>query len=166
MILDEPTASLTEPERESLFTIIRNLRGRGLGIIFISHFIDEVYAIADRAVVLRDGHHVGGGPVATLPRTKLEEMMVGRAIQTQTIEIPPPSDQVALKVEGLTAEPNVYDISFELRQGEILGLSGLMGAGRTELVEAIYGIDRFVAYYDSMAGGSSAILARDSRASE
>ncbi len=140
LILDEPTASLTEPERESLFTIIRNLRERGLGIIFISHFIDEVYEIADLAVVLRDGHHVGGGPVATLPRMKLEELMVGRSIQTRTVKTETPSDKVALKVEELTSESNFYDISFELRQGEILGLSGLMGAGRTELVESIYGL--------------------------
>jgi ABC-type sugar transport system ATPase subunit len=140
LILDEPTASLTEPERESLFTIIRSLRERGLGIIFISHFIDEVYEIADIAVVLRDGHHVGGGPVATLPRMQLEELMVGRSIQTRTIDTETPSDKVALKVEGLTSETNFYDISFELQQGEILGLSGLMGAGRTELVESIYGL--------------------------
>ena len=140
LILDEPTASLTEPERESLFQIIRNLRERGLGIIFISHFIDEVYEIADRAVVLRDGHYVGGGPVATLPRAKLEELMVGRAIQTRRIETEPPSDKVALKIEGLTSAANFYDISFELQQGEILGLSGLMGSGRTEVVESIYGL--------------------------
>lgn len=77
LILDEPTASLTEPERDRLFNVIRRLRQHGLGIIFISHFIDEVYVIADRAVVLRDGRHVGGGSVENLPRNKLEELIVG-----------------------------------------------------------------------------------------
>lgn len=140
LILDEPTASLSQPERERLFQVIRRLRERGLGIIYISHFIDEIYEIADTAVVLRDGHHVGGGPVAELPRPKLEELMVGRPIAERKEEIGAPSPEVALKVEGLTAEPWFRDISFELHKGEILGLSGLMGAGRTELVEAIYGL--------------------------
>ncbi|MGQ9566705.1 MAG: sugar ABC transporter ATP-binding protein [Anaerolineae bacterium] len=140
LILDEPTASLSQPERERLFQVIRRLRERGLGIIYISHFIDEVYEIADTAVVLRDGHHVGGGPVAELPRAKLEELMVGRPIAERREEVGAPGQEVALKVEGFTAEPWFRDISFELRKGEILGLSGLMGAGRTELVEAIYGL--------------------------
>lgn len=140
LILDEPTTSLTEPERNSLFRIIRSLRDRGLGIIFISHFIDEVYEIADLAVVLRDGHHVGGGPVAALPRAKLEEMMVGRSIQTRHIELNEPKQHVALQVEDLSSEAHFSNLSFTLKQGEILGLSGLMGAGRTELVEAIYGL--------------------------
>ncbi|MBC7224382.1 MAG: sugar ABC transporter ATP-binding protein, partial [Anaerolineae bacterium] len=142
LILDEPTASLSQPERERLFQVIRRLRERGLGMIYISHFIDEVYEIADTAVVLRDGHHVGGGPVAELPRARLEELMVGRPIAERKEEIGAPSSDVALKVEGFTAEPWFRDISFELRRGEILGLSGLMGAGRTELVESIYGLRR------------------------
>ena len=140
LILDEPTASLTEPERDRLFNVIRRLRQHGLGIIFISHFIDEVYVIADRAVVLRDGRYVGGGSVENLPRNKLEELIVGRPFEERKIDIGTKAEEVVLKVEGLTLSPYFYNISFELKRGEILGLSGLMGAGRTELVEAIYGL--------------------------
>jgi len=140
LILDEPTTSLTEPERNKLFNVIRRLRQHGLGIIFISHFIDEVYEIADRAVVLRDGHHVGGGLVKNLPRNKLEELIVGRPFEERRIDIGTIDRKVVLKVEGLTLSPYFCNISFELKRGEILGLSGLMGAGRTELVEAIYGL--------------------------
>jgi len=140
LILDEPTTSLSEPERERLFQVIQRLREMGLGIIYISHFIDEVYEIADTAVVLRDGHHVGGGPVAHLPKAKLEELMVGRPITELKKEIGTPSDAVMLRVEGFTSEPFFRNISFELHQGEILALFGLMGAGRTELVESIYGL--------------------------
>ncbi|GAH42215.1 unnamed protein product, partial [marine sediment metagenome] len=140
LILDEPTTSLTKPERDRLFNVIRRLRQHGLGIIFISHFIDEVYEIADRAVVLRDGRHVGGGSVENLPRNKLEELIVGRPFEERRIDIGTKVEEVVLKVEGLTLSPYFYNISFELKRGEILGLSGLMGAGRTELVEAIYGL--------------------------
>lgn len=140
LILDEPTASLTEPERERLFDVIRRLRERGLGMIFISHFIDEVYEIADSVVVLRDGHRVGGRPVAEMPRRELEELMVGRPVSELNVEIGLPGDEVVLRVEGLSSEPDFADVSFDLHSGEILGLHGLMGAGRTELVEAIYGL--------------------------
>lgn len=140
LILDEPTASLTEPERELLFNVIERLRQRGLGMIFISHFIEEVYRVADYIVVLRDGEHVGGGPAKDLPRAQLEELMVGRPIVERSMDIGTPQKKVAMKVSNLSAPPQVKGISFELRQGEILGLSGLMGAGRTELVEAIYGL--------------------------
>ncbi len=140
LILDEPTASLTEPERERFFGVIRRLRERSLGIIFISHFIDEVYEIADTIVVLRDGYRVGGGPAAELPRRELEELMVGRPVSDLNVDIRTPGDDVVLRVEGLSSPPSLTDISFELHRGEILGLHGLMGAGRTELVEAIYGL--------------------------
>lgn len=140
LILDEPTASLTRPERERLFEIIRRLRDRGLGIIYISHFMDEVYEIGDYVVVLRDGQHVGSGAVSEVPRRELEKMMVGRPIADREEEVGEPSDEVMLCIEGFTAEPHFRDVSLELNKGEILGLSGLMGAGRTELVEAIYGL--------------------------
>jgi ABC-type sugar transport system ATPase subunit len=140
LILDEPTASLTEPERERLFGVIRRLRERGLGMIFISHFIDEVYEIADRVVVLRDGHHVGGSLVSDMPRRELEQLMVGRPVSELDVDIGTPGDDVVLRVESLSSEPSLVDVSLELHSGEILGLHGLMGAGRTELVEAIYGL--------------------------
>jgi ABC-type sugar transport system ATPase subunit len=140
LILDEPTASLTEPERERLFAVIRTLRERGLGIIFISHFIDEVYEIADAIAVLRDGRCVAQRPSATLPRRELEELMVGRPVSERQLDIGIPGTDIALRVEHLTSEPAFTDVSFELHQGEILGWSGLMGAGRTEVVEAVYGL--------------------------
>ncbi len=140
LILDEPTASLTEPERDRLFEVIRRLRQRGLGIIFISHFIEEVYEVADYIVVLRDGHRVGGRPASEMSRRELEELMVGRVVSEGEVDTGVPTDAVILKVEHLSSPPKVADVSFEVRQGEILGLSGLMGAGRTEVVEAIYGL--------------------------
>jgi len=143
LILDEPTTSLTEPERDRLFNVMRKLRQRGLGIIFISHFIDDVYLIADRTVVLRDGRRVGGGSVENLPRNKLEELLVGRPFEKRKIDIGTKVEEVVLKVEGLSLFPYFYNISFELKRGEILGLFGLIGAGSTELVEAIYGLRPF-----------------------
>jgi len=140
LILDEPTASLTEPERERLFGVIRRLRERGLGMIFISHFIDEVYEIADYIVVLRDGYRVDGRPASELPRRELEELMVGRPVSERKADTGMPTDEVALRVENLSSGPDFTDVSLEVRRGEIVGLAGLMGAGRTELVEAIYGL--------------------------
>jgi ABC-type sugar transport system ATPase subunit len=140
LILDEPTTSLTNPERELLFSIIRKLKQSGLAIIFISHFIEEVYDIADQAIVLRDGHYVGGGTVADLPRRRLEELMVGRPIEDRKTDTGTPGAEIVLKVEDLASDEDVKGVSFELHKGEILGLSGLMGAGRTELVEAIFGL--------------------------
>ena len=140
LILDEPTASLTKPERDRLFDVISRLRERGLGMIFITHFIDEVYEIADTVVVLRDGRRVGGRPTAELPRRELEELMVGRPITERKVDMGMPTDDVVLQVENLSSDSAFADISFELRRGEILGLAGLMGAGRTALVEAIYGL--------------------------
>lgn len=140
LILDEPTASLSAPERERLFTVVRELRDRGLAIMFISHFLDEVYAIADRIVVLRDGRHVATAEAANLPRAELEALMVGRPISERRRELGEPASEVVLSVNRLTAEPYFRDVSFTVRKGEIMGVAGLMGAGRTEMVEAIYGL--------------------------
>jgi ABC-type sugar transport system ATPase subunit len=140
LILDEPTASLSGPERERLFGVVRKLRWRDLGIVFISHFVDEVYEIADRIVVLRDGHQVAVSRAADLPRRRLEELMVGRPLSELQVETGAPASEAALRVEQFSVPPVLEGISFEVRRGEILGLSGLMGAGRTELVEAIYGL--------------------------
>lgn len=140
LILDEPTTSLTKPERERLFDVIMRLRDRGLGIVFISHFIEEVYQVANKVVVLRDGRYVGGGEVSKIPRRMLEELMVGRSMTTNHVQIGQPSEQIVLKVEGISADSKVKGISFDLHRGEVLGLCGLMGAGRTELVETIFGL--------------------------
>ena len=140
LILDEPTTSLTKPERDSLFRIIRRLKSTGIGIVFISHFIDEVFEIADKVVVLRDGHHVGGGDIREISRKQLEELMVGRSIDDRRIDIGTPSSEIILKVENISYKTKVKNVNFELHKGEVLGFSGLMGAGRTELVESIFGL--------------------------
>ena len=139
LILDEPTTSLTAPEREKLFAIMDKLRARGVAILFISHFMEEVYRMSDKFIVLRDGVQVGQGLIKDVPRKDLEEMMVGRTIESLQIDIGTPKDQVALEVEHLSSY-DFHDVSLSVKKGEILGIAGLMGAGRTEVAEAIFGI--------------------------
>lgn len=139
LILDEPTASLTAPERNKLFEIMRTLKHRNVGMIFITHFIDEIYAISDKIVVLRNGMHVGGGQTSDLPRQTVEELLVGHEMKAQKYELPPVQKDIALKVEGFCSD-RFHDLSFEVHRGEILGIAGLMGAGRTEIIETIYGL--------------------------
>lgn len=139
IILDEPTTSLTKPEREKLFTLMNRLKARGVAIIFITHFMDEIYEMSDKYIVLRDGKQIGTGYLKDTPRKVLEEMMVGRAISESVIDIGTPTSIEAIRVNKLSA----YDfdnISFSVNKGEILGIAGLMGAGRTEVAEAIFGI--------------------------
>ena len=139
LILDEPTTSLTSTEREKLFSIMDILRKKGVAIIFISHFMDEVMRMGDKYIVLRDGFQVGTGIIAEIERLALEELMVGRTIGEMVMDIGTPRDEDALRVENL-ASYDFTDVSFTVRKGEILGLSGLIGAGRTEVVEAIMGL--------------------------
>ncbi len=139
LILDEPTTSLTAPEREKLFIIMERLKERGVAIIFISHFMDEIYKMGDKYIVLRDGHQVGSGFLKDVPRNDLEEMMVGRTIGESQIDLKPPQEVDAIRVENLSSY-DFHDVSFTVKKGEILGIAGLVGAGRTELVEAIFGI--------------------------
>ncbi len=139
LILDEPTTSLTAVEREKLFAIIDKLKARGVAIIFISHFMEEIYRVCDKFIVLRDGKQVGGGYLAQVPQRQLEEMMVGRTIEDSKIDLSPPGTKEALRMEGLTAV-DFDGVDFMVNKGEILGISGLMGAGRTEIAEAIFGL--------------------------
>ncbi len=139
LVLDEPTASLTAPERKKLFDVMRNLKKNGIGMMFITHFIDEVYEICDKVVVLRNGVHVGGGLISEVPRNKLEELMVGRSMEGIRFDIGAPSCETVLTVSDFSSD-RFNDINFKIMKGEILGIAGLMGAGRTELVESIYGI--------------------------
>ncbi|WP_461205291.1 sugar ABC transporter ATP-binding protein [Clostridium sp. DL1XJH146] len=141
LILDEPTTSLTAPEREKLFVIMDRLKKKGISIIFISHFMDEIYRVSDKYIVLRDGKQVGQGYLKDVPRNKLEEMMVGRTIGESNIEIGKPREEGAIRVENLSSY-DFHDISFSVKKGEILGIAGLMGAGRTEVIEAIFGITK------------------------
>ena len=143
IIFDEPSAALTETEIEELFKIIRDLRKRNLGVVYISHRMDEIKVITDRVTVMRDGTYVGTLITEECTKDDIIHMMVGRVIyeDPKTESTVAPDAPVVLKVEHLNAGKMVQDVSFELRKGEILGFSGLMGAGRTETARAIFGAD-------------------------
>lgn len=139
IIMDEPTSAISEREVEALFAVIGDLRQRGVTVIYISHKMDEIFRIADAVTVLRDGRHIASRPCCELDAQKLISLMVGRDLA------PPPAarggrGEPALEVRGLTQPGRFHDVSFTLHRGEILGLAGLMGAGRTDLVSAIYGL--------------------------
>lgn len=141
VIMDEPTASLTCREQEKLHGIVRELRAAGAGIVYISHRLEEIFALADRVTVLRDGESVGTRDVAGVTEPELIRLMVGREVAlTERVAGPAPGP-VRLAVEKLAcAASGVRDVSFELRAGEILGLAGLVGAGRTELARTLFGL--------------------------
>lgn len=143
IVFDEPSAALTEAEIEELFKIIRDLRDKGLGIVYISHRMDEIKVITDRVTVMRDGTYVGTLITKECTKDDIINMMVGRVIyeDPKTESKVPEDAPVVLKVEHLNAGKIVQDVSFELRKGEILGFSGLMGAGRTETARALFGAD-------------------------
>lgn len=143
LIMDEPTAALNDTEIDELFTIIRRLKSEGVGIIYISHKMDELKRIADRVTVMRDGAYVGTVPAAETDISQIIAMMVGREITTDFATIPDLDQaEIALKVDDLCRGKEVQNVSFQLRKGEILGFAGLMGAGRTEVARAIFGADR------------------------
>lgn len=141
IVMDEPSAALTPNEVERLFAIIRDLRSKGIGVIYISHRLDEIFEIADRITVLRDGQHVGDAMVHEIDRQKMIEMMVGREIQREFPKAINPIGQPRLVASGLTRAKDVRDVSFAVRRGEILGFTGLVGAGRTEVARLIFGAD-------------------------
>jgi len=140
--MDEPTSAITEKEVEHLFTIIRALKREGKSIIYITHKMDEVFQIADEVTVLRDGKHVASHPVTELTRDKLISMMVGRELTNLFPKLDTKIGDVVLDVRHLTRGDVVKDVSFQLRQREILGIAGLMGAGRTEVLETVFGVAR------------------------
>ena len=138
IIMDEPTDALTDKETESLFKVINELRDQGCGIVYISHRLKEIFEICDDITVLRDGKFIGECEVKDTNEDGLIEMMVGRKLEEQYPRIDVKHGDVCLEVIGLTGS-GVHDINFTLQRGEILGVSGLMGAGRTELMKVIYG---------------------------
>lgn len=140
LILDEPTASLSLHEVERLFTIVRHTRDRGVAVLFVSHRLEEVFALCERATVLRDGRHVITARTSELTTGDLVRHMVGREVSLFPNAATPPGD-VLLEVDGLTRTGLFQDISFSLRAGEIVGLAGLVGAGRTEVARVLFGID-------------------------
>ncbi len=150
IIFDEPTAPLSPHESERLFEIIRGLAARGRGLIFVSHRLEEIFAVADRVTVLREGKVVSGGvPTATLTQGELVRLMVGRELSDiYSSHAQTPGAQTrdtVLKVQHLCCPPQVRDVSFQVKQGEILGLAGLVGAGRSETLETIFGLRRSTA---------------------
>ena len=141
LVMDEPTAALTHNEVEALFRVVRDLRARGLGIIYISHRLDEIFEITDRVTVLRDGETVGTRTRDNLTRPDLIEMMVGRKMDQEFPPRTPKIGPVKLEVKNLGREGVVKNISFNVRAGEIVALVGLMGAGRTETARLLFGAD-------------------------
>lgn len=153
LIMDEPTSSLTESETQQLFRVIHELRAAGVGIIYISHRLDEMVGIVDRVTVLRDGRHIFTGDFANTTIDEIVVHMVGRSLEDK---FPPrcstPTEDVLLSVEGLRRDGVFGPVSFTLRRGEILGFAGLMGAGRTEVARAVFGADRHDAGTVSLGG--------------
>lgn len=142
LIMDEPTASLTESEIEDLFAIIRRLRSEGVGIIYISHRMEELKQISDRITVMRDGKYIDTLPAEGTDISTIIHLMVGRTIYEDSPHVPENGDQpVVLEVKNLNRGKEIKDVSFHLKKGEILGFAGLMGAGRTEVARAIFGAD-------------------------
>ncbi|MBN1903390.1 sugar ABC transporter ATP-binding protein, partial [Candidatus Sumerlaeota bacterium] len=141
LVMDEPSATLTSQEVRQLFAIIRDLKSRGIGVIYISHRLEEVFEIADRVMVMRDGRHIGTKPVKDLTRELLIEMMVGRKIENEFPKAPAAIGAERLIVKNFSREGAVKNISFSIHSGEILGIAGLVGAGRTELARLVFGAD-------------------------
>jgi len=141
LILDEPTAALTDPETEQLFGNIRRLQNEGVGIIYVSHRMDEIRRIADRITVMRDGRAVATFDAGEATPEELVRKMVGHDLPERKAAIERPIKEIALRVRNLRAGERVRDVSFEVRRGEILGIAGLIGSGRTETLRAIFGAD-------------------------
>ncbi len=142
LIMDEPTAVLTSEEVDRLFRIVRRLRDDGVGIVFITHHLEEIAALGDRVTVLRDGRSIDQVPAST-PEGELVRLMVGRSIEQQYPRQRPETGEPLLSVRGLTRGGVFHDVSFEVRAGEVVGLAGLVGAGRTEIARAVFGADPY-----------------------
>lgn len=148
LILDEPTSSLDRPEVETLFSVIRSLKQRGIGIILITHFLDQVYEIADRITILRNGQKVGEHRANELPKVQLITQMLGKELTHETdnntarAQASRTTEQPYLKVQGFGRQGMVEPFDLEIRRGEIVGLAGLLGSGRTEVAHLIFGIEQ------------------------
>ena len=141
LVMDEPSAALTPKEVAGLFRIVRDLQSHGIAIIYISHRLDEVFEIADRVMVLRDGQHIGTRPISEIDRNTLIEMMVGRSVENEFPKEHQELGGTRLEVKNLLAN-KVNDVSFSVRAGEVLGFTGLVGAGRTETMRLVFGADK------------------------
>jgi len=157
LIFDEPTSSLDKEEAERLFEVIRRLKSEGMAIIFITHFLDQVYEISDRITVLRNGELVGEYPVKDLPQIDLVTKMIGKEFDQMTSlkkAVPKEDCQVIIEAEKISVDASVQDVDLTLREGEILGFAGLLGSGRSETAKAIFGIDKINAGKLSIKGNA------------
>jgi ribose transport system ATP-binding protein len=141
LIMDEPTSALTDMEIKQLFTVIRRLKARGVAVVFISHHLEEVFEICDRGTVLRDGEFIATVGLAGVTEEDIIRLMVGRNLEQQYPKAPARRGEEALRVENLNRSGVLHDVSFSAFAGEILGIAGLVGAGRTELMRAVFGAD-------------------------
>ena len=139
LIMDEPTAALTESETEVLFQVIESLKKKGVSIVYISHRMEEIFRLCDRITILRDGQYVGTENIRDITMDGVVQMMIGREIGERYPQRDVTIGEEVIRVEGLTHEKLFRDVSFSVRAGEVLGVSGLMGAGRTEIMQAIFG---------------------------
>ena len=142
IVMDEPSAALSPRETRGLFRVISELKSHGIGIIYISHRLDEVFEIADRVTVLRDGEHIDTRPIAGLTREKIIELMVGRSLEKEFPKRQATLGQARFEVSNLQRGSQVRSVSFNIHAGEVLGLTGLVGAGRTETARLLFGADR------------------------
>jgi ribose transport system ATP-binding protein len=142
LVLDEPTSSLTEGDARRLFALVRRLKDRGVSVVYISHFLEEVQQVADSFTVLRDGKRVGGGSVADFGVARIIELMVGRRLAEQFPRVPHAIGAPVLELTALAGPGLPRDASLTLHRGEVLGIAGLVGAGRTELLRAVFGLER------------------------
>lgn len=141
IIMDEPTSALGEKDAQKLFASIQHLASLGKGIIYVSHRLSEIFQIADTCTVFRDGTYITEGAIADIPRDKLIELIVGTEIENEFVKNNQPDDEIIFQVNQLNWKDKIQDISLSLRSGEILGIYGLMGAGRSELLDLIFGIN-------------------------
>ncbi|WP_337267382.1 sugar ABC transporter ATP-binding protein [Oryzifoliimicrobium ureilyticus] len=153
IIMDEPTSAIGEKEAAQLFSTIEKLKAAGKGIVYVSHRLSEIFQIADSYTVFRDGGYVGSGLLADIDRAGLIKMIVGREVGEEYIKTNTPTDQVGFSVAALRSPGKIEDVSFDVRKGEILGIYGLMGSGRSEIFSAIFGLD-------SAAAGEIAVEGR------
>jgi ABC-type sugar transport system ATPase subunit len=142
LIMDEPTSSLTDTEKQALFALIASLKSEGVSIVYVSHFLDEVMDICDRVSVMKDGRRVGTHAVGELSKAKLIQEMIGRDVESVNIERKGEAGAAVMSVRGLSRRDILHDISFDIRRGEIVGICGLLGAGKTELAETLFGLER------------------------
>ncbi len=163
VIMDEPTAALSRNEIEDLYRVVEQLKREGRAVVFISHKFDEIFRIADAFICLRDGEKVGEGPISSVTEPDLVKLMVGRPVDQVFPKRVVPIGNVVLKVEGLANRTEFADVTFSLRKGEILGLYGLVGAGRSEAMQGLFGISALNKGHIWLDGQPIAIRSRRKR---